>query len=492
MTPSPADVAALLGTLFGCEVEAADALMSATPYALALFETPERGLVAAAAVDVVLAATMGAAIAGYPVDSVEAAIDKGKVTGEIWDNFAEVLNVMNGLFMDDGDHARVILHSAQRLEPGRFEAILAQDLPVSVQRIEVPGYPIGQLVLVDLGDRSIEELGLERRTTAAAAPAPAPASPSDARWRLHDFRQPKGVSRAGLRSLHVHLGEVARTMSSVLAGRLQSKVHQRVLQIRHVGRDELTASVGQQVLVVSFRVEGMDGRFLLAWDMQLAMCLLDMLLGGTGIPAGQLRKPTALDLSLLEPAARQLLTAVSSILQPFVPERQLELGESRIELELSLPPDSVGDTWLATYLSMELGGSEHQAVLAIPMQALQPILERIVHGDKKRAVESEGGAPAFGSAVLGVPAEVHVHFPTLHVPADRIATLAAGDVLVLEGMRNAALDLRCGSVHVAAVEPVLYGSRLCVRVRDDATTFSDPSPIVGGGAELAPRELAHA
>ncbi|HZU80947.1 MAG TPA: FliM/FliN family flagellar motor switch protein [Acidimicrobiales bacterium] len=484
MIPSPTDVSALLGTLFGSEVDATDALMSASPWALALFETPELGLVAAAAADVVLVATMGAAIAGYPVDTVETALEKGKVGGELWDNFAEVLNVMNGLFMDDGDHTRVVLHSVQRVEPGQWETLVGHDLPMSALRVAVPGYPAGQLALVDLGDRSLAELGLERRKTAPAPSEPTPAV-SDTRWRPHDFRQPTGVSRGLLRSLHVHLGEVARTMASTLAGRLQAKVHQKVLQIRHVGRDELVAGVGNDVLVTSFRVDGMEGRFLLAWKLDLAMCLLDMLLGGTGVPCGPARRPTALDLSLLEPAVRQVLGVVPSVLQPFVPERDLTLGDSRIDLELTLPADAATDTWLATYLSADLAGTEHQAVLAIPMLALQPILERIVNGDKQRQLELEEGPQAFGHAVLGVPGDVHVHFPTVHVPAERIAGLATGDVLVLEGMLGAPLHLRCGQVHVANVEPVVHGTRLCVRVRDDAD-FGRVDP-----SALPTRQLVH-
>ncbi len=399
MLPTPADVSDLLGTLFGCSVTATEDAPAA-PWALAVFEAPERGLVAVAAADMAATATLGAAIVGSPADEAEDALARGKVTGDLWDNFAEVANVMNGLFMDDVHHPRVVIKSVQRAEGDQWHQLVAPELPQTHYRLEVEGYPTGHVTFVSLGDRAAEEFGV-------ATPA-APAVPIDTRWRPLDFRQPTGVSRGLLRTLHLHLTDVARNMASTLSGRLNTKVHKRVQQMRHVARSELVTSIDGPALATSFRVEGMEGRFVMVWQLELAMALLDLQLGGTGMPLATPRYPTALDLALLEPMVQQVVAGIPGLLQPFVPDRQLAAVDLHIDLDLTRHADAASGTWLATWMAVEVAGIDHEAVVAVPMLALQPLLDRIMKGGR---TDVALGQPAFGSAVLGVPANVSVQFP---------------------------------------------------------------------------------
>jgi flagellar motor switch protein FliM len=479
--PAPNDVAELFGMLFGTTVEVTEVERDPGTHwlALCMFTTPENEPIAVVGADVAAIAAQGAALAGYPVEDVEEAIDKGRINGDLWENFAEVANVMTGLFIGER-YPRCLLHWAKRVGDGEWNQLFAANLPDTTVRVSIEGYGFGAMTFVNLADAPAGSvpLGLDEvRDEDSYLTVP------EDGWRPYSFRRPPGVHRDVLRALHVQTVELAKAMAASCNGMLNSPIHQKVLQFHHTTWDDYAAGITNPSLFISFELEPLEGRFLLSWPVELAMVLVDLMLGGAGRPLGRPRTPSALDLGLLE---RLFTKAIAEVPHLFASFAAVSVTDVRVDLDAKLFQGATfKSSFLAVWMSTEVGGVEHQATLGIPTLAVQPFIDTIL-GRNHDVVDEV--PPALERRLLDVPVEVRVGFRPLSLAATQLATLRPGDVITLDPTTEEPLHMAIGKLELAAVEPVTDGERLLVQVtkemierRDDllrrAARTAQPSPV---------------
>ena len=196
----------------------------------------------------------------------------------------------------------------------------------------------------------------------------------------------------------------------------------------------------------------------------LGLVVVDLLLGGSGRPAGE-RALSAIDLDLLRTvtaptfSALRRLGAADRFDEP-VPVLT-DLDEADLSARLA--------AGVAIDVMVTIG--EHTQPLIV---VLGPAAARLLAGS---AVTTTAAAPAESRAILAsvladVVVEAIVTFPSVQVPSHRILALDVGDVIGLGADPDAVLPLRVDGLHLADVRPARAGSDVACQIVSTAITTS--------------------
>ncbi len=129
----------------GLSVSATDATILATSY-VATYVDDDDSLVAACTADLRFVAFSGAALSLVPASVANEAIQEGKASDVMLDNFHEVMNICSKMLMSESsEHLRL----DKTLQPGQSAEPLAilqgNSCHVSAFSVDVPGYGSGTL-----------------------------------------------------------------------------------------------------------------------------------------------------------------------------------------------------------------------------------------------------------------------------------------------------------------------------------------------------------
>jgi hypothetical protein len=148
--PAPDAVARVLRDLFGKGVtqKKAPASFAMSPKAFAATYLDDRdALVGICLCDVPLAATIGSALALVPPDAANAAVKAGKLSGEMLDNFREVLNILHRQFGALHVRFKDLVQPGDKV-PANISAGTAKPSSRLDLEIIVAGYPAGRLTFL--------------------------------------------------------------------------------------------------------------------------------------------------------------------------------------------------------------------------------------------------------------------------------------------------------------------------------------------------------
>lgn len=196
----------------------------------------------------------------------------------------------------------------------------------------------------------------------------------------------------------------------------------------------------------------------------LGLVVVDLLLGGSGRPAGE-RALSAIDLDLLRTvtaptfSALRRLGAADRFDEPVPVLTDLEEADLSARLAAGVAID----------VMVTIG--EHTQPLIV---VLGPAAARLLAGS---AVTTTAAAPAESRAILAsvladVVVEAIVTFPSVQVPSHRILALDVGDVIGLGADPDAVLPLRVDGLHLADVRPARAGSDVACQIVSTAVTTS--------------------
>lgn len=458
--PGPSETSAMFETLFGApaEVVAVSLDPNAQWLGLCMFTTPDDKPVAVVGADISVIAITGAALADYPLKDAEEAIVTGWVNSDLWDNFAEVGNILTTLFAGDR-FPRVLLRWAKQVSPRQWKQLFGARLPTATMRIDVQGYHSGLMTFMALADMPPDSIPPVLDELAAAESS---LDPNDG-WRPYSFRKPANVNRDVLRRLRGQTLQLTKSMAGAFNSVLKKPIRQELLQFHDTTWEDYAAKIATPSLFISFKLEPLAGWFLLSCPVKLSMVLIDLVLGGTGAPLTESRMPSALDLQLLEELFARPLAEVPSLFAAFATS---SVSDMRVDLE---PRHFQGaashSTFLVLWMSTEVAGIEYQSTLGIPMLAVHPYLDAIL-GRAEDDLDERANS-GVRRRLLDLPIEVRVAFRPVSVPAMQLADLRAGDVIVLDSTPDDPLHMACGSLDLAAVRPVTHGQRLTVQITED-------------------------
>jgi flagellar motor switch protein FliM len=264
-----------------------------------------------------------------------------------------------------------------------------------------------------------------------------------------DFRRPSKFTRELIRSIEASHELFARRFAGLVTQQLRAIVHVEPLATDQITYQDYIRSMANPTVLTILNLTPWKGQAVVELSTQMALTLVDRMLGGPGRPI-PLRRPTDLEITLV----RILMDAACSALkETFADVAEIAPTVSSVELNPNFV-QAVAPSEMALLLSYQVSMTSARRTdglltLCYPFSTLQPAVERL-----ERQVWTED-RPSLASADLEGEQPLNDHLPDVdvpitvrlrvsEVPAIDLATLRPGDVL--------RLDHRVGEPAIGTIE----------------------------------------
>jgi flagellar motor switch protein FliM len=295
---------------------------------------------------------------------------------------------------------------------------------------------------------------------APAAPMPAPAVPSAVPFtpaagrrrgepRTYDFRRPTKLSREHVRVLQIAQEAFARQATTILTTFLRAGARLELVGIEQFSYDDYVVTLPNPVFISTFSLEPMAGKGMLAYPLDIAMAIVDHMLGGSGRADQPSRPMTAMETTITNHLLDRLLDEFATSFATITEIQPALLGH---EYNPQLAQAAAGsDTVMVASYTMSVGSREGEATLVLPFSsfaqalnnAASPQLSETALAKRRRATE------ALTARLNLVPVDVSVRFAPLTVSSADLLSLAVGDVLLLRHPPDAPLEVTTNDVTFA-------------------------------------------
>jgi flagellar motor switch protein FliM len=259
--------------------------------------------------------------------------------------------------------------------------------------------------------------------------------------RTYDFRRPTKLSREHVRVLQIAQEAFARQATTNLTSLLRAAARMELTGIEQFSYDDYVATLPDPVYIVTFTIEPLPGKGMLAYPLDIAMASVDHMLGGSGTAEQPNRPMTAMESAIHAQLLARLLDELTSA---FAHITSIQPETNSIEYNPQLAQAASGsDTVMVASFTMQVGQREGQATLVLPFSSFAPSLNNAASpqlsesalAKRRRATE------ALTARLNLVPVDVSVRFAPLSVSSEDLLSLAVGDVLLLRHPRDAPLEV---------------------------------------------------
>jgi flagellar motor switch protein FliM len=288
--------------------------------------------------------------------------------------------------------------------------------------------------------------------TAPAAAAVTPHAAARSRRgepRTYDFRRPTKLSREHVRVLQIAQEAFARQATTTLTTFLRAGARLELVGIEQFAYDDYLVTLPNPVFITTFNLEPLAGKGLLAYPLDMAMAIVDHMLGGSGKAQQPNRPMTAMETSITDHLLERLLHEFAASFAA-ITELQPALSGHEYNPQLAQAASGSDTVMVATY-DMSVGAREGEATLVLPFSSFAPALNNAASpqlsesavAKRKRATE------ALAERLNLVPVDVSVRFAPLSVSSADLLSLAVGDVLLLRHPPDSPLEVTTNDVTFA-------------------------------------------
>jgi flagellar motor switch protein FliM len=295
----------------------------------------------------------------------------------------------------------------------------------------------------------------------------------------YDFRRPERFDAQAVRSLDAAHELFTRRVASGLGSMLRAVVQLEPLTVDQISYDDYVRAMPSPNLLVAVGLAPLPTPVLLEINLELALALLDRLLGGglavdgSDLPAA--RRPTDIEAALLGDLVAVVLPAFEETLSSFLPVTAEVLGiEYNPQLvQIASPSESV---LLFTFGMRVTQGMIAEGLLTVcyPVGAVAPLLEHVasqLHAASQPEVVDERWQGLLTEKLSDVEVDLRVTLDDSSVPARELAALQIGDVLRLDHRIDRPVRGRVGDLDVLRGHPGRRGRRLAVQI----TSLNQPN-----------------
>ncbi|MGY2002191.1 flagellar motor switch protein FliM [Blastococcus sp. SYSU DS1024] len=289
----------------------------------------------------------------------------------------------------------------------------------------------------------------------AAAPAPAPtsaASSSRSRRgapRTYDFRRPTKLSREHVRIMQIAQEAFARQATTILTTFLRAGARMELGGIEQFSYDDYVGTLPNPTFLSTFTLEPLAGKGLLAFPLDIAMAMVDHMLGGSGSADQPNRPMTAMETTITNHLLDRLLAEFASSLAPVTDLQPALVGR---EYNPQLAQAAAGsDTVMVASYSMQVGSREGEATVVLPFSSFAQALNNAASPQLSESAlrKRQRAREALIDRLNLVPVDVSVRFAPLTVSSSDLLSLAVDDVLLLRHPRDSPLEVTTNDVTFA-------------------------------------------
>jgi flagellar motor switch protein FliM len=288
--------------------------------------------------------------------------------------------------------------------------------------------------------------------------------------RTYDFRRPTKLSREHVRVLQIAQEAFARQATTILTTFLRAGARLELMGIEQFSYDDYVVTLPEPVFITTFSLEPLAGKGMIAYPLDIAMAMVDHMLGGSGAAAQPSRPMTAMELTITNHLQDRLLEEFAASFATITELQPALLGH---EYNPQLAQAAAGsDTVMVASFEMAVGSREGEATVVLPFSsfaqalnnAASPQLSESALLKRKRATE------ALTARLNLVPVDVSVRFAPLSVSSSDLLSLAVGDLLLLRHPPDAPLEVTTNDVTFAHAIASNHRRRLAATIVPTAQT----------------------
>ena len=290
--------------------------------------------------------------------------------------------------------------------------------------------------------------------------------------KLYDFRRQSTLSRDHVRTMQIVQETFARGFTTMLASQLRSVTQVSIVSIEQRSYDEYIRWLPNPTLLTMLSLAPLSGAALFQIPLEVAFCIVEMLMGGTGDVQQPERPLTDLELLLMRQIVENALPELRYALEPVVVTEPKIVGQEANPqyAQVAAPTDMV---IVVTY-EIKIEGVVGTASLCIPFSSLQPFLEALsansLYGNLSNANRADNLA-RIQSHIGATPVSVSAQFRPVEVLARHIVGLKVGDVLPLSHPLDEPLTLIVGSTPTHHARIGRRNRRMAVLVESNVDPF---------------------
>jgi flagellar motor switch protein FliM len=305
------------------------------------------------------------------------------------------------------------------------------------------------------------------QNTLSGLPAPSAPGPGARlpRVREVDFRRPSKFARDQIRRLQTAHEGFCRSASSRLSAELRTG-----LQLDVIGTDQLpyatvmAEEVPPHALVTVLDVDPLGTEIVLIMEMQLALALVDRLLGGAGMTPSAASGMTEVEVAVARRALSSLIEPLSDTWLDFADVQLSIATTSTLPMTVQIVPPS--EPTLLLNFQVDVDGLFSVVTLCMPHRSVAPLMERLEQNHYGAPVVDSDSAAAVRSAMKGVEVEMRAEVGSIDMTVEEVLALRPGDTVGLERKVDDGATLLAANVPAYRVAPGRNGRARAVQVRE--------------------------
>lgn len=250
----------------------------------------------------------------------------------------------------------------------------------------------------------------------------------------YDFRLPNRISKTQLRTLRNIHENFAESLSSYLVTKLQTVVNIKLNSIDQIYYSEYILSVPNPACLYTFQIKNTDIKGVLELNTDLALLLVDRLLGGNGSSKKQSNNITLIEQKVLTVIVERITLDLKKTWQvidnmDFIVER----FEPDIDfVQLTSPNESV----LLISFEVSFGDESFLMNLCFATFAFDTILAKMSSQKLPASISSKGQSKSskqiIGKQLNQVSVPITVELGKTSITINELSELRKGDVIILD------------------------------------------------------------
>ena len=286
--------------------------------------------------------------------------------------------------------------------------------------------------------------------------------------RSYDFRRPDKFSKEQWRTLQSMHDTLARLVGAAFSSRLRTLVSVRLSSIDQGLYEEWQSQVPSQTICYVLSMQPLAGNIVVEFNSDVAIEVIDRLLGGSGTLLEQGRDLGEIELALLRSFSRTLLTSLEemwSAVAPVKPELQ-DLGLDAGVIQIA----NANDVVISAFFEVNVGDHLGAMSICVPYTVLESIVGKLStqlwHGSGAGARPTARSRRRIEALLGGAPAGISVELGGADLPVRLLTQMTEGNTLLLDARADRPLTMLVEGIPRFRCRPGLIGNRVSVRVTE--------------------------
>ncbi len=284
----------------------------------------------------------------------------------------------------------------------------------------------------------------------------------------YDFRRPNRISKNQVRTLQTIHESFAEVFGYYLVSKLQTLVSINVTSVDQLFYSEYILSVSNPSCLYVFDIEGTDGSGILEFNPQLALSIIERLLGGLGEGSNKARNITPIEQAVLRSVVEHALSDMKNSWRSIA---DLRFSFQRLEMEadfVQIAPSS--EIVVVVSFDVNIGVNTYLMNLCFPTFALEEILSKLNRQQFTTTVGKQSEHRVIENMQILNQQMKKTYLPVVaelgktSITLRDLMELKEGDVLKLNKRINQEIEISIAGKRKLAVRPGSVEGKKAVRV----------------------------